>query len=108
MDSITGFLRFLTDSKEIIQYGGLILVCLIVYAENGLFFAFFLPGDYLLFLAGLFCSTGQLDFPILVVAISIAAAAIGGSFTGYYFGKFLGNNLGEQKKFVVFQKRKPG
>jgi membrane-associated protein len=102
---IVDFFKFLLDSEEIIQYGGLALIVLVVYAENGLFFAFFLPGDYLLFLAGLFASSGQLNFPITTVSSSIVAAAILGSYTGYFFGKMLGKNLENRKDSLFFKKR---
>jgi len=41
--------------ESIIEYGGLALLLLVIFAESGLFFAFFLPGDSLLFIAGLLC-----------------------------------------------------
>lgn len=103
--SIGEFFRFLLDSEDIINYGGLALIILIVYMENGMFFAFFLPGDYLLFLAGLFGSTGQLNFSITIISSSIIIAAILGSYTGYFFGRLLGRNL-EQKKDSLFFKKK--
>jgi len=56
MDSIIDFFQYLLNSEEIIRTGGLVLITLIIFAENGLFFAFFLPGDYLVFLAGVFCA----------------------------------------------------
>ncbi len=102
---IVDFFKFLLSSEDIINYGGLALIVLIVYAENGLFFAFFLPGDYLLFLAGLFASTGQLDFPITTVAASIFAAAVLGTYTGYFSGKLLGKNLEHKKDTLFFKKR---
>jgi len=94
----------LADAQQIIHKGGFYLILFVVFAETGLFFGFFLPGDYLLFLAGLFCSTKQLDFPIFIVALSIALSAIAGSFMGYYFGKFLGNNLENRKNSWFFKK----
>lgn len=102
---IVDFFKFLLNSEEIIQYGGLALIVLIVYAENGLFFAFFLPGDYLLFLAGLFASSGQLNFPISTVSSSIVGAAIMGSYTGYFFGKLLGQNLENRKDSLFFKRQ---
>ncbi len=105
MDSILDFFRLLLDSKEIIQYGGLVLVTIIVFAENAFFFAFFLPGDYLLFLAGLFCSSRQLDFPILMVIVCIVGAAVIGSYVGYYFGRALGKGLETRPDSFFFKKR---
>ena len=80
----------LMNSQEIIRNGGLILLVLIVYAENGIIFGFFLPGDYLLFSAGLLCGTG--DFPVhpLLLLFGVWVAAVGGSFTGFFFGKYVG------------------
>lgn len=101
---IVDFFKFLLDSEDIIKYGGLALIVLIVYMENGLFFAFFLPGDYLLFLAGLFGSTGQLNFPIVTISSSIVAAAILGSYTGYFSGMLLGKNLENRKDSLFFKK----
>ncbi len=103
--SIKEFFQFLLDSEEIIRYGGLALVTLIVFAENGLFFAFFLPGDYLLFLAGLFTSSRQLDWPITVVMGCIIFAAIMGSLVGYFFGMALGHNLEDRKESFFFKKK---
>lgn len=103
--AIAEFFRFLLDSEDIINYGGLALIILIVYMENGLFFAFFLPGDYLLFLAGLFGSTGQLDFSITIISSTIVIAAILGSYTGYYFGRLLGINLERRKDSLFFKKK---
>src|SRR3990170_4106362 len=101
---IVDFFQFLLNSESIIKYGGLALIVLIVYMENGLFFAFFLPGDYLLFLAGLFGSSGQLNFPIFTIASSIVAAAILGSYTGYFSGMLLGKNLERKKDSLFFKK----
>ncbi|MDJ1479081.1 VTT domain-containing protein [Cytophagaceae bacterium DM2B3-1] len=105
MNSIWDFFQVLLDSKEIINYGGLVLVTLIIFAENGLFFAFFLPGDYLLFLTGLFCSTKAIDFPIYIVVICIVIAAIIGSYVGFFFGRALGKGL-ETRPDSLFFKRK--
>jgi hypothetical protein len=65
MNSIVEFFQYILNSEELIRTGGLLVITFIVFAENGLFFAFFLPGDYLVFLAGVFCGTGILDVPIV-------------------------------------------
>lgn len=80
----------LVNSQEIIRNGGLFLVFLIVLMENGVIFGFFLPGDYLLFSAGLLCGTGDFKVHILILYTTILGAAISGSYLGYLFGKFLG------------------
>ena len=101
---ITSYFQLLTDSKEIIASGGLLLITLIVFAENGLFFGFFLPGDYLLFSAGLFCGTGNFAVPILLLWFCIAAASIVGSYTGFLFGKYLGIKLLDAKDTWYFKR----
>jgi membrane-associated protein len=97
------FFKTLLDSNEIINTGGMVLIFLIVYAENGLFFGFFLPGDYLLFSAGLFCGTNVLSVSIFALLSSITLAAVLGSFTGFYFGKFVGRGLFYRKESVFFK-----
>ena len=97
------FLKTLLDSKEIITTGGLFLVTLIVFAENGLFFGFFLPGDYLLFLACMFCGNKFFPVDIVTLVAAVTGAAIVGSYTGYYFGFALGANLLRKKDSMFFK-----
>lgn len=105
MDAIIEFFQYILNSEEIIRTGGLIVIALIVFAENGLFFAFFLPGDYLVFLAGVFCGTRTLDVPIGTLLFSMIAAAILGSLVGYLFGRFFGDNLENRKESFFFKKK---
>jgi len=97
------FFTQLLNAKEILSLGIFVIV-IIVYAENGLFFGFFLPGDYLLFLSGLFCYTGALPVDIVTLLLSVTGAAIMGSYTGYAFGWFLGHNLLTRKDTWLFKK----
>lgn len=69
---------------EIIQWGGLLALIIIVYVETGLFIGFLLPGDSLLVTAGLFAAKGELN--IIVLNIALIIAAILGDSTGYYIG----------------------
>lgn len=105
MDSIVEFFQYILNSEEIIRTGGLLVITFIVFAENGLFFAFFLPGDYLVFLAGVFCGTGILDVPILILLISMLTAAILGSLVGYIFGKYFGDMFENRKDSFFFKKK---
>lgn len=102
---MVNFVQFLLNSEEIISKGGLILVTLIVFAETGLFFCFFLPGDYLLFTAGMFCGLGIVKVPILLMLFCLAAAAIAGNYTGYFFGKYLGDSLMKRKENFFFKRQ---
>ena len=70
---------------------GIIGVFLFIFAESGLFFGFFLPGDSLLFTAGILASAGHFNVGLLVVG-SFIMAILGDSF-GYYFGKKIGPKI---------------
>lgn len=90
--------------ENIIRYGGLIFLLTIVFVENGLFFGFFLPGDSLMFTAGLLCATGVLDHPFALVIISVFVTAVLGNVFGYYFGSKAGRSLYSRKDTFFFRK----
>src|SRR5690606_20427041 len=95
----------LLDAEALIESGGFYLILLVVFAETGLFFGFFLPGDYLLFLAGLFCALGKLDVTITNLVLGLLSAGILGNFTGYYFGWRTGPMLFNRKDSWLFKKK---
>ncbi|MCQ9163262.1 DedA family protein [Arthrobacter sp. STN4] len=64
----------------------ILLVCGIVFAETGLLVGFFLPGDSMLFTAGLLVATGALDIPLPFFALCIFVAAFIGDQTGFFIG----------------------
>ena len=66
---------------ELITVIGLAGVCFIVFAETGLFLGFFLPGDSLLFVAGVLASQDIFSLPILLASVLISALL--GNFAGY-------------------------
>lgn len=72
-----------------------------IFAESGLFFGFFLPGDSLLFTAGLFAAKGDLN--LWVVMIGCFIAAVLGDQVGYLFGNRVGRKLYEQKENFFFR-----
>ena len=74
------------NPQNIIQYGGLALLLFIIFAETGLFFGFFLPGDSLLFVAGLLSTSKYIDQPVWLLIIFLVIAAFSGTCVGYYFG----------------------
>ncbi len=96
--------QFISPDK-LLKEGGFYVVLFIIYAETGLFFGFFLPGDYLLFLAGMFVATGRLDVNIFTLIIGLIIAAIMGNFTGFWFGKKTGPALYKRKDSFFFKKR---
>ncbi len=95
----------LLDAEALIKSGGFYVVLFIVYAETGLFFGFFLPGDYLLFLAGLFCASGLLDVSIATLCLGLFIAGIAGNFTGYWFGRRTGPMLFKRKDSWLFKRK---
>jgi membrane-associated protein len=93
------------DPEKLLKEGGFYVVMFVIFAETGLFFGFFLPGDYLLFLAGMFVATGKLDVNIFLLIFGLFIAAVCGNFTGYWFGKKTGPVLYHRKDTFFFKKR---
>lgn len=103
MDGIFDFLKQLVNPESIIHYGGIYLLLFVVFAETGLFVGFFLPGDSLLFTAGLLCSTGILAVHPVLLVILIIAAAVAGNMVGYGFGKKVGPLLFKRESGFLFR-----
>lgn len=91
------------DPKFLIQTLGLIGTASVVFAESGLFFGFFLPGDSLLFTAGLLSSQGFISLTFLLLFCSIGA--ILGDNVGYWFGKRIGPKLFSKEDSLFWNKR---
>jgi len=89
--------------ETIINQGGLILLLAIVFTENGVFFGFFLPGDSLLFLAGMLCGLPVLDVPIFTLVSYIAIAAILGYALSYIVGLKMGKWLLSRPDSLFFK-----
>ena len=98
-------LQHLINPETLLREGGFYVLLFVVFAETGLFFGFFLPGDYLLFLSGMFVATNRLDVSIWVLIIGLIAAAIAGNFAGYWFGKKSGPFLFHRKDSFLFKKK---
>lgn len=79
------------DPLAIVQTGGYLGIALLVFAESGLLIGMFLPGDSLLFTAGLLASGGFLEYAPLVAIITVSA--ILGDSVGYWFGANVGENF---------------
>ena len=105
MEHLIAYLHTLTNAESIINEGGFYLLLIIVFAETGLFFGFFLPGDYLLFTAGILCANGMLHVEITTLIVSLIVAGIAGNFTGYLFGYRTGNILFVKDDTFLFKKR---
>ncbi len=105
MQEVWSFLQHAVDAEKLLREGGFYVLLFVVFAETGLFFGFFLPGDYLLFLSGLFAATDRLDVSITVLIIGLIIAAISGNFAGYFFGRRTGPLLYQRKDSFFFKKR---
>lgn len=105
MNEIVDFFHYILNSEEIIRTGGLIVITLIVFVENGFFFGFFLPGDYLLFLSGVFAGTKLLNVPLWLLLTCIFGAAVLGSFTGYVTGYYFGSKIKNRSDSLFFKQK---
>jgi len=87
------------DPEKIISRGGYLLIFAIVFAESGLLIGFFLPGDSLLFTAGMFAAgtfedkLPNVQFNIWVLCLGVFIAAVAGDQVGYLFGRKAGPAL---------------
>ena len=69
-----------------------IAVLVIIFVECGLLM-FFLPGDSLLFVTGLFIATGDIDVPLPIACVLLSISAILGNLSGYWIGSRVGPSL---------------
>lgn len=107
--------RDLLNPEFYIQYGGLWLFLFIVFAETGLFAGFFLPGDTLLFVGGIYSSELMIkglgvdlrsDFlHLLVLTLMVIVCGVIGNAVGYWFGKKSGPTLYSRRDTFFFKKK---
>ena len=91
------------DPEKLINKYGLIGIALIVFAETGLLIGFFLPGDSLLFTAGLLAAKGDVfDQPIWLIVLVTMVAAVLGDQVGYRIGAKAGPTLFAKPKSRLF------
>ncbi len=90
-------LRMIFEKFGVYAYA---IIFFIIFAESGLFFGFFLPGDSLLFTAGFLASQHLLDIRILAILCFIAA--VSGDSVGYAFGRKFGRRLFHRKDSLLF------
>jgi membrane-associated protein len=81
--------------------GGLLAIGGTVFAESGLLIGFFLPGDTLLFGAGILAAQGVFNMPLLIVIVIVAA--IIGDNVGYSIGRRTGRRLFQKKESILFK-----
>ena len=113
---LLGFLQNFID--WIIEYGGLYILLLVVFAETGLFIGFFFPGDSLLFAAGVFTDNLARKFigleqtdpivfgwPHITIILMVMLASVLGNMVGYWFGRKTGPLLYERKETWIFKRK---
>jgi len=101
--SFEHFFHFLFNVQGLIEWGGTLLVCVIVFIETGFFVGFFLPGDSLLVTAGVFAATGHLHLAELLALVPLCA--IVGDQIGYWIGRKAGQALYRREDSLVFRRR---
>ncbi len=90
------------DPVNLINALGILGIFVVVFVESGLFFGFFLPGDSLLFTAGLLASQGFLNVYLLTPLVFLAAVL--GDNVGYTFGRRVGIKIFTREDSFFFHK----
>ncbi len=103
MELLKALLHDLYDVRGLIEWGGTLLVCIVVFVETGLFVGFFLPGDSLLVTAGVFAGAGHLRLAELLTLVTLCAIA--GDQLGYAIGRRAGAGLYKREDSRFFKRR---
>ncbi|HTU33192.1 MAG TPA: VTT domain-containing protein [Candidatus Acidoferrum sp.] len=103
MGEIRHLLSDLYNVRGLIEWGGTLLCCVIVFIETGMFVGFFLPGDSLLVTAGVFAGAGRLRLSELLTLVALCAIA--GDQLGYFIGWRAGASLYKREDSRFFKKR---
>lgn len=113
IELLTIHFRDLLNPEFYIEHGGLWILLFIVFAETGLLAGFFLPGDSLLFVAGIYSDKlgnelvrngGELTH-LLLLMLLISTAGILGNFVGFWFGRKSGPFLYHRKDSFFFKQK---
>lgn len=104
IDAIKFFFTHLSTQNldQLIQWGGITVLTIIVFSETGLLVGFFLPGDSLLVTAGVLASRGVIDITTMIVILCFAA--IIGDAVGYYLGRKIGRKIYTREDSRFFKK----
>src|SRR5690606_10185006 len=92
----------------VIFNGGIYVLLFIIFAETGLFIGFFLPGDSLLFLAGIYMEDLAANFfhvHYFVIILLVIFASVAGNMVGYWFGDKTGVKIYDWKDNFLFKKK---
>src|SRR3954470_7353185 len=104
MQSLLDFIHRIRDVRAIIAWGGYVGLTAIIFAETGLLFGLFLPGDSLLVTAGLLAATTGI-FNVWLLGLLLTVASILGNTAGYAIGKSAGPRLFSREDSLLFNKK---
>lgn len=93
------------DAEALIQFGGLLIILLAIYAQTGLFFCFFLPSGAPLFMAGVLIANGSFGHSLFALCIMGTLASLLGNITGYVIGYKSGPLLYRKRDSRFFKKQ---
>jgi membrane-associated protein len=99
------------NPETIVNVGGIYLLAFVIFAETGLLVGFFLPGDSLLFTAGLLATPmveghpAIFDINVGVMILVLTLSAIIGNLVGYAFGYYSGPKLFSREDSLIFKKK---
>jgi membrane-associated protein len=112
MHSLIAVIKNLYDPaymQGLIHSGGVPLIAAIVFAETGLLFGFFLPGDTMLFIAGVAAASkgpsGDTYLNIVALVPALIAAAIIGDQLGYFLGYKTGHAIFTREEGFFFKRK---
>jgi membrane-associated protein len=106
MQGLLDFFHRLGNLRELIAWGGYVGLTVIIFAETGLLFGFFLPGDSLLVTAGLLASQPErFNLNVYILGAILSVASILGNSVGYFVGKYTGPRLFTRENSLLFNKK---
>jgi membrane-associated protein len=103
IEFVRHLLAQLYDVRGLVEWGGTLLVCVVVFVETGMFVGFFLPGDSLLVTAGVFAGAGHMRLAELLSFVTLCAIA--GDQVGYFVGRKAGEGLYRREDSRFFKKK---
>jgi membrane-associated protein len=107
MHAFTDFLHTFSSPaglEHLVSEGGMVMLAIIIFAENGLLAGFFLPGDSLLITAGILIGGHRVTIEFIPLAMVLTVSAIVGESVGYYIGKKAGERLYQRPNSRLFKR----
>ncbi|RYY90851.1 MAG: DedA family protein [Chitinophagaceae bacterium] len=96
----------LFGSSEIIAWGGVLFIAVLIFAETGLLLGLVVPGgETLIFTSGVLVSTQSLDISLVAMLLLLVACGYAGDCSGYLIGKHFGERLYQKKDSWFFRKK---